>query len=336
MRFIFLQFLVGDLGGCDRSGFLVLRDRTGAIPVIPILPKWSCPTPTTDHKVDLSRVPLTHYGNKLIVSDFWIILEKSTDQNCSNISPPDVCVSIHPIESTVIPVSCDSVERGKDGVSKSFQATAESFLFSDGDDADQTLYFKVLNKNIVTINSFQKREFTCQVLIHPCLDTLINFSEVRCAGSSSWSECAIRSGGSTSSSEERPSSTSDTDFGKKPLRVAMFFSEAVFKWFSLISNECVYSLGLMEEASDLVLPTWSVLEKNLSLTVTEDMVIKLLSIFDGCVLDVADLTKQLLLPSFQTTSLSNPSSKPKYVCIYMYVYEWFALWACKRETISLA
>ena len=114
----------------------------------------------------------------------------------------------------------------------------------------------------------------------------------------------VRMSGDMGSKEPSSSSTlSSRSLGtcgdiRRPLLIALFFGGDAFRHYSMICNGCLYSLSQHSSAADVPLPSFDVLMRKKALVVTRDMKVQYVCGrgSGGCVQDVADLVKQLLLP----------------------------------------
>ena len=261
-----LQVLIGRLQGCKNSGFLVLQDKMGTLRVVSIIPKICDQILTESSERNHSKLLIVHIGCQVMVTDYMVIVEKIISKGLTGGSEFTLQLYIHPISFTVVPLTTENnTDRTKLPI-----CPFESFLSHNSEELAQTVYFRVLNKNIVITDPVRKCEFTCQALIHANIQVLAEGSN-------------------------------DTGV-RPPLKIGIVFGGVSFKWFSLISNNSLYSLSLNPDSSDLELISWKALEKNLSLIITEDMFVEFVGVCDrgGSVLDVAELSKRLLLPPFQT------------------------------------
>ena len=301
---------MGTLQGCSESGSLVLQDSTGQFPVL--LTSTNSQTlnypsslentrsPATnnsckDWREDPSKLSHIRFGTKIIVTDFFIIFEKTINLSCTNVPSSGVTAYIHIISFRV--VSCSTPTPSLRSETNSFHEYP-SFLVREDVSDSKVLFFKVLNKNISVVSSAGQLEFTCQALIHSNLDAL---------------------------SLEYNSDKKDMREEKNEvvLKLAIHFGGDAYKWFSVINNGSVYSLSFYTSSSDSVLPSWNVLMRNLTLSVQEDMEIKLVredpKFADAC--DVVDISCQLLLPRFPTlvcVDSTAAETRTRYCCYMVY------------------
>ena len=206
---------------------------------------------------------------------------------------------IHSVDYTIVPVPSSpgpSCRRG------SFYG---SFIVSQGEGLGE-LYFEVQNKNIVMADPERGFKFTCLALVHPDYHTLIK-------GTNTSAESDI------ASSKDKEEALSGNGEGVDCLLVAVVFEGGSFKWYSTVCNRCRYLLSMHPSVSDMSLPTWDILRKKRSLTVTSDMVVQYVGgcSSGGCVQDVSGLIGQLLLPPLRTTRGAAMEPKPRYI---MYSY----------------
>lgn len=284
--------LVGTLHGCSKSGSLLLQDSTGQFPVL---------LTSTSH-VSLKHVTLpassdvircrgeepfrlshVQFGTNIIVTDFLIIFEKTVNLSSTDAPASEITAYLHIISFDIVSASSPSPSLASR--SKSFHEPP-SFLIREDKSEDKILFFRILNKNGSVVSSACRLEFTCQALVHPNLDMLLlHLLE-----------------------EGRKKM-----LVKEVLKIAVYFGGDAYKWFSLISNGCTYSLSL-SNSSDGVLPSWDVLKKNLVLCVREDMEIKLVreDLKFTCACDVADISHQLLLPLFPTLVCIESTAETRY------------------------
>ncbi len=297
--------------------------------MIPIMPK-SCDQAKNgcSDRTDLSEILVSQLNKKLILYDFWVVIEKTITHETSEKTSSDLLMYLHPIAFKTVPLPPQKPSNeGKCRFPDNSFNPSQSFLIrGSSDNHIKNYYFRVLNKNMARINAVQKHEFTCQVHIHTELDSLYaavlpGSSTESTSGSrlgkdslyaallprrSTESTAGSRLGKDSLYTAVLPRSSSETTpgsrLGRDRLKIAIIFGGNCFKWFYLLKNNCIYSLSLKSGLSDLALPAWCVLERNLSLTVTEDMVVEFIGVCGGggCVQDVGDMMKQLLLPPFKT------------------------------------
>lgn len=276
-------------------GESVIHDLTATLPVVTTVPKSPpspphplspivasphgsrlsppCP-PAAPHSRDPPSLLMAPHGSMLLLKDYWFVLERTVSKSPTHTSNTDTDLSVylHPVEFTIVPVSSPS-ETG---------CLRASFLGSfivppaEGEGRHQVLYFRVLNKNIVMADPVHQLKFTSVVSIHHDYHTLVGY----CGDTG-----VLPAGGGRA---------------EGPLQIAIVFEGDAFKWYCVVHNHCSYSLTL--RSADMSLPSWDVLRKNRSLTITTEMVVQYMGGCgnDGCVQDVADLARQLLLPSLRT------------------------------------
>lgn len=285
----FLQFLVGYLDGCRESGRLILEDLTESIAIVTTVP--SVPTADSNGGSNIcpSGLPVANFANKLLIVDFWVVVEKTIAHGCpapppSSYEDPELQVYLHPLAFTAVSAPLASPTLSAEVAGKANTSAASllgSFIVSTAEGESKVFYFLVCNKNIAMVDPVQQLKFTCSALIHHDIVVLSNWSD-----------------GVTTEEEEGD---------ERPLEVAVVFGGGAFKWNSMVCSGCVYSLSLRSDASDMMLPPWKVLTRNKCLTVTEDMVVQYVS---GCgsggrVRDVANLVSQLRLPPLRSVNSSH-------------------------------
>lgn len=292
------------LQGCKRTGQLALFDLTGSFPVVSTVPRPA--TSFSSHDGASNPHLAAHCGGRLLITDFWVVVEKTVAQ--STTIDTELQFYLHPVEFSVIPSCPDSAA----STGMPVDSQQSSFLVESGEGENKMLFFRVLNKN--TVMTCPQLKFTCMALIHPDSRKVtappVDSSEGGAGEDEGPLEIAI------------PPGASQGGVAEGPLKIAIFFGEGAFRWYSVVCNGCVYSLSFRPRASDMVLPPWKVLKANLSLSVTEDMEVRYVG-GGGCGQDVADLIKQLLLPPLKTSYFSHESSSRArfvYTCMCMHVH----------------
>lgn len=293
--------LVGTLQGCSKSGSLLLQDSTGAFPILLTSAshtslKHTGSVPTDDScgggREEPSRLSHIPFGTKIMVTDFLIVFEKTVNLSCTDAPSAGVTAYLHIVSFST--VSCSSPTPSLSCKSNCFHERP-SFLVNEEEIDSSILFFRVLNKNVSVVSSTSQLEFTCQALVHSNLAALLPHSLQRAS--------------------ENMAHMREEVMVDAVLKVAIHFRWDAYKWFSLVSNGCVFSLSFCSSSSDSVLPSLEVLKKNLVLTVKEDMEIKLVQ--EGFEFtkarDVMDISSQLLLPAFPTLVCVESTASTRYI-----------------------
>ena len=285
------------LDGCPQTGWMVLQDSTGTLPLVASVPPQATPTttPPPDTHVGCSDRPeavLADYGERIVVSDYWVVVERTTFQGSSSPPDPDLHMYVHPVTCAVVPPTDTPPNEGACPQSSSPSpsspsSSSSSFLIGSGDGERDALFFRVICKNTVMVDPLRGLHFTCAATVHR-------------------TRPPVSCGGSVESHEGARDIEGFGDGGLEssgPLEVAILFRGAAFRWYSAVRNGCTYLLTLHSCASDMTLPPWEVLRANRSLTVTDDMVVRWVGDGRGSGgrgQDVLELVKQLLLPPLKT------------------------------------
>lgn len=251
----------------------------------------------------LSELAVANYGSRLLITDFWIIVERTIAQSGLALPPSaasscldsELQVYLHPVAFTAVsapPTSPAPLAEANSSVS-----LLGSFIVSTAVGERKILYFQVQNKNVTMTDPVHGLKFTCIALIYH--DALVL---------SDWKK------------PEAGSDEGEGESGEHPLEVAIFFRGDAFKWYSVVCGGCMYSLRLRPDSADMVLPSWEVLAKNRSLTVTSDMVVQYVGGrgTGGCVQDVAELVRQLHMPPLKSVH----PSQPRTMCVLACGHVW--------------
>lgn len=156
------------LQGCKRTGQLALFDLTGSFPVVGTVPRPV--TSFSSHDGASNPHLAAHCGGRLLITDFWVVVEKTVAQSSSsNASSIDTELQfyLHPVEFSVIPSCPDSAASAAAAASTGMPVDSQqsSFLVESGEGENKMLFFRVLNKN--TVMTCPQLKFTCVALIHP-------------------------------------------------------------------------------------------------------------------------------------------------------------------------
>ena len=298
------QVLVGTLHGCSRSGSLLLQDSSGQLPVLPLSSLTSSSSlEHTGPEVTGEVCKLSHvqFGTKIIVTDYLAMFEKTVNLSCTDVPSSDVITYLHIISFNVISSSLPS----RSLCSRS-NSTGEQSSFLIGEEShNKTLFFHVLNKNSSIISSVGRLAFNCQALVHSNLDKLKPHNREH--------------------AEERK--TGKKPRGDRVLQVGVCFDGEAYKWLPVIAKGCVYSLSFCSSASDRMLPSWNVLERNRTLRIDEDMEIKL--VWEDLGLngasDVMDLCCQLFLPPFPTRVYVQSTTETRSTQLMFFIQQFFLI-----------
>ena len=221
-----------------------------------------------------------------MVTDFFVVYEKTvnltstTDSSASD----NTVVYLHIIDFFVVPESFGSCNQV-------IPSVESSFLARNYDNGEKPICFRILTKNAAVISALGHLEFTCQAILHANSEQLQS-NQVR------------RSCGGKAENDST---------NEKLINIAVHFGGNAFKWFPIVQAGSVYEISLREDCCDEVLPSLSVLKKNMLLTVTEDMVLSLVEEeSESCrSCDVGDISRRLFLPPFSTRACSQPTSTSK-------------------------
>ena len=280
MFYISLQLLTGSLRGSNKTGYMELADSTASIPVVCCMPSTS---------VGGSDYPVMHYGSKVLIDEFVVFVERTTESSNTETSVylyAKQCRFVINGESEV--KSSDIGDGSRSIVSKAKPLTESSPPEHSlpGPSLPQPssgpLYLNVLNKNgLVThvmsrVSKTPSHLFTVQAVVHTDTDALLHQHKGQTANVS-----------------------------KPPVKIALEFPSNATKWYSYICNGHLYSLST---SSKKRLPSLAQLKKEPCIVIEEEMELKLLELlpqpFDGCppILAVSNIMDNLFLPKFDTIS----------------------------------
>lgn len=269
--------LIGSVESCALSGTLLLQDDSGSFPLLLTFNYPTSKQNPSDHDCfDLCHLKL---GTRIIVTDFTIICEKTINLSSTDAPSSDITMYLHVTDFYVlpdIPASSGTVDA---------RNTESSFLLRDREDGNSNVvYFRVVNKNCSMVSSSSRLEFSCQALAYTKFTSPTGQSKIM-------------------KDDKNLSIQKD----ETVMSIVVHFGGHAYKWHPLIQVGYTYEVALKDPCNG-VLPSWNVLSKNLVLSVTEDMSVKLVEggggECGGC--DVGDISLRLLLPGFPTRT--NPQS----------------------------
>lgn len=295
---------VSNSNGCRDTSSFKLPIANGGGPSISGLTVANGPPVANGNRcpdTSLSGLAVANYGNRLLITDFWIIVERTIAQSGLALPPStsscvdsELQVYLHPVAFTAVSAPPTSPAEAA-GTANASVSLLGSFIMSTAVGESKVLYFQVQNKNMTMTDPVHGLKFTCITLIYHDAVVL-----------SSWKKA-----------EAGREEEGEGEGGEHPLEVAIFFRGDAFKWYSVVCSGCVYSLRLCPDSSDMALPSWEILAKNRSLTVTSDMVVQYVGGrgTGGRVQDVAELVRQLhMLP------LRNVHASQRTRCVHVHVH----------------
>jgi len=221
-----------------------------------------------------------------MVTDFLVIFEKTLNLSSADSSSTDtstVSMYLHIINFFVVPELLGSSNQG------AATHVESSFLARNSDKSEKTIYFRILTKNATVISASGHLEFTCQAVLHTSTEELLQCHQIK-------PNC------------ERMAEKNVIN--KRLISVVIHFGGSVYKWYPIVQAGNVYEISIREDSCEEVLPSLSIIKKNMLLTVTEDMVVRMVEeeTESGITCDVGDISKRLFLPTFSTRACAQPAS----------------------------